>query len=74
MSDFLPALRRFVFPPPERRWWGFEWLPHIGGAVGSWYWIVENRPVTGLIIVAGAAVLEISVFHGFVKSRRRQGE
>ena len=42
--------------------------------MGSWYWIVENRPVTGLIIVAGAAVLEISVFHGFVKSRRRQGE
>ena len=73
MNSFVRGLHRLVWTPPERRWWGLSWFALIGFAVGSWFWTIEHRLVTGLSVFVGSMVVEAALFHLVIKKRRSRG-
>ena len=73
MGYFLRKLRPSIWISPGRRWWGLEVIPFIGFAVGSWYWTVEGRLVTGILVLAGSLIVEAAIFNLFIKKRRASG-
>jgi hypothetical protein len=48
-------------------------IPFIGFAVGSWYWMLEDRLVTGIVVLAGSMIAETALFHFVIKKRRVPG-
>ncbi len=73
MKDFLRKLRRLLSWPPDRRWWGSEWLLFLGFLVGSWYWTVEDKLLRGIIAFGASIVLEAVLFHLFIRKGRSHG-
>jgi membrane-associated phospholipid phosphatase len=73
MNDFLRRLRRLVSWPPERRWWGAEWLFFAGFLLGSWLWIVEHKVIAGVTVLLASFVVEAILFHLFIKKTAGHG-
>ncbi len=73
MNDFFRQLRRFLSWPPRRRWWAAEWLFFAGFLVGTWFWTVKHKLVTGVIVFLASFVVEAIVFHLFIKKTADHG-